>query len=234
MLLNEGCYVSDSQRLQDCSVNRCTVKGAWHKLQPHSAPVWTGGASETCSSNGIGHRVSRRCALLLKVFKEKIWLWHREDQKHNLSGSLLLIYRDHHHQTKKIIHVRRLVTNKQFIQMCRETVLIGRGHDGVFCSIEVFLELYLAMELISKHWCLQYIFTKVKCLTMKHWAISVSAWAGVEQIPQASCLFILIMCQGNALSFHLIIFWSCPAIRDETQLFMFSVYCCCFNAFFIT
>lgn len=35
--------------------------------------------------------------------------------------------------------------------MCRETVLIGRGHDGVFCSVEVFLELYLAMELISKH-----------------------------------------------------------------------------------
>lgn len=91
------------------------------------------------------------------------------------------------------------------------------------------------MVLISKHWCLQYIFTKVKCLTMKHWAISVSAWAGVEQIPQACCLFILIMCQGNALSFHLIIFWSCSAIRDGIQLFIFSVvyvFCCCFNAFF--
>lgn len=67
---------------------------------------------------------------------------------------------------------------------------------------------------------------------MKHRAISVSAWAGVEQIPQASCLFILIMCQGNALSFHLIIFWSCSTIRDETQLFIFSVCCCCFDAFF--
>lgn len=131
--------------------------------------------------------------------------WHREEnQKHNLSGSLRLVWtpspnpKNHPCTTFWAI----LVTNKTYIQMCREAVLIGRGHNGVFCLIEVFLEQYLAMELISKHWCLQYIFTKVKCLTMKHWAISVPAWAGVEQIPQASCLFILIMCQGKALSFH--------------------------------
>ena len=71
------------------------------------------------------------------------------------------------------------------------------------------------MELKSKHWCLPYIFTKVKCLMMKHWAISVSAWAGVEQISPACCLFILIMCQDNALSFHLTIFCSCAAIHPS-------------------
>lgn len=107
------------QTASGCRIVQWTA-ALWRVLDINCSrtPVWTGRASETCSSNGIGHRVSHRCVLLLKVLKDKIWLWHREeDQRHNLSGRLLLSYRDHHHQTKKkIIHVQPLVTDKQFMQ----------------------------------------------------------------------------------------------------------------------
>lgn len=71
-LLNEALCVPDSQRLRDCSVNRCNVKGAWHEFEPHSAPIWTGRVSETRRSNWISQRVSITTTLSLNVLKVRI------------------------------------------------------------------------------------------------------------------------------------------------------------------